>query len=223
MKLLVLLFTLLLASCTTASTPSGPTKMEALLGLEEVVRLASEGVSPTLYNETNLEDLLISSDYHLLTEHTVPGINNSLALWREEVISAFNAATSMIGPLAGQAIATTQWEDPIALVSDPTSQATMVAALQNRDELTEAATHILKERLAPSHQQWQVVRSRWSIWREAMRLFGEEELSDITVDPIEHLIPYWISTTIAAIVNEEHLLRTTQRVKGSGSPLEVFQ
>ena len=222
-RLPFLLLLLLLTGCKTAQGPVAPDTVSSAYALEEVLKLSSQSIDANLFASQDLKSLLPMEATRFSDLAEIPLFLDHLALWQEQVRTAFRQVVVAIPSLVEQTAPLVTWDDPKQIILSGNRSATETFITQQGTELDEVIRSLLSDSLQNSQDTWALILDRYAIWRRGTMLWGREELEAVDIDPFEHLHALFVSRYLDQLGLQEEQLRTTPVPKGSGSFLEVFQ
>ena len=213
----------LATSCTSTESIEGPNSLEIEQAFVQVVILASQEIDANLFSNVSLETFLPREAAHFAALPEIPLFQDHLQMWVTEVQQAFRQSIVQAPDLVVQALREVVWDNPQAILAQGDRSGTNQLIRQNGAQLEKQLQTMLRETLQISVPTWALILDRYTIWQNATKLWGDTNLSEVTVDPLEHLSSVWVERYLEELGVQEERLRTTPVPKESGSFLEVFQ
>ncbi len=213
----------LLMGCTSTMREESVSALEAENALREVIVLASQAIDANLFSTVEVQLLLPEEADHFPTLQEIPLFLDHLENWQEEVLRAFRTVLVQTPMLIETTMHQVVWENPQTALIQGDQSASRELRKQMGEEIKEEITARLQDALKPSNETWDLLLDRYGIWQKGTVLWGEEELKEVSIDPLDHLTVLFLETYYNALASQEERLRTTPVPKGSGSFLELFQ
>ncbi|MGB4405596.1 MAG: hypothetical protein WBI82_01920 [Sphaerochaeta sp.] len=218
----LLILLTLLSGCSSLHNQKEVSPDEIRMALREVVQTASERIEATMHSKMTLTTLVPPSSASLLDQKQIPRLEEHLALWSRQVITAFRGATIAMSGLLSPYIGKLVIEDPRAVMQESDSSATALLLVTYQKEIEDDVRSMLEESLSSSNETYQMLTDRYAIWSRSKALLGEESLPPLGNDLTEHLIQVFLSSYLSELSKGELYLRTTPVFQGTGSFYEIL-
>jgi len=214
---------LILSGCTSTVQNETGGNIQAQEALVEVVNLASQAVDVNLFSNVVLQTLLPNEASSFSEMHDIPLFDDHLSDWQQQVLQAFRTTLVQVPQRISVALSDMQWTDAQNLITEGNTSATDELVKQQGTNLETQIKDLLQTALKESESTWAVLLDRYTIWQAGTQLWGENNLGEISIDPLDHLYTLFIRTYFKELGSQEEQLRTTPVPRGSGSLLEIFQ
>ncbi len=223
MKLLLILLTLLLGGCSTTQNLAPVDQVTAEIAVKTVLHLSAENIGAEAFSNLSIAELLDETSAHLPEYVEIPLFQSRLARWQRSVVSAYWQMAVVLTAHLDSILETLDLSEAQTIVSSKDRLATTLLGEQHFTTMLALIADSLADELIHSRQEWALITARYEIVRSSEALKNGQTLPMVTTDLTDHLTLRFVECYLAALANEEQLLRTTAVRKGSGSILEVFQ